>query len=272
MSHADDGTRPLVVFSSLAIAGAGTVAVAASGLYAVEAAHLAEWVGVLLLATGLVVSLSHLGQRHRAALAVRGLWGSPVSNEGAMGMVTVAMGLISASGVLGQAFEAMPRLGSGVLALGFLVTVGLVYRLPAQLTWNGASALTPITSGLAFGSIFVDALPPAHHVSTVTLVLVGVDAFVFAQRWRQVARVALEYPAADHPGFDRRHELLAGRFLLLNALPCITLFAWPTPLSAAIAGAGVMLDRVGFYTLALARRTETEVERVDRAIDNRPEA
>jgi hypothetical protein len=268
MSHTDTGTRPLVAFSSLAIAGAGTVAVAGSGLYATEATDLAMWVGVLLLAVGLVVSLSHLGRRHRAALAVRGLWGSPISHEGAAGLLTVALGLVGASGLLGTTLDAVSRIGSSVLALGFLVTVGLVYRLPNQLTWKGASALTPITSGLAFGSIFLDALPPMHQVSTLTLVLVGIDAFVFAQRWRQIARVALDYPTADRPEFDRRHEFLAGRFLLLNALPCITLFVWPTPLAAGIAGAGLLLDRVGFYMLALAHRTETEVAHVDRVIGN----
>jgi hypothetical protein len=266
MNHQEEGTRPLVVFSSFAVAGAGALAVSSPGLYAPDAAQLTRWVGLLLLATGLAASLSHLGRRSRAGLAWRGLWGSPISNEGALGTVAIAVGLVSASGLMGPALEALPRLLTGVVALAFLIAVGLVYRLPGQLSWNGPSALTAITAGLAFGSVFVDSLPPVHQVSTVTLAFVGVDAFVFGQRWRQIARLALEYPVADRPGFDRRHELLAGRFLLLDVLPCISLFVWPTPLSAAMAGIGLVLDRVGFYALAYQRRTETEVEQVDKVI------
>ncbi|MDO8836603.1 MAG: DmsC/YnfH family molybdoenzyme membrane anchor subunit [Vicinamibacterales bacterium] len=263
-----DGHGPLVAFTSLAITGAGALAAATAGVFDARACRIAAWLGLVLLAAGLVTSLRHLGRRDRAHFAIRGLLRSPISHEGALGALTVGLGLVAASGM--AAGLASPAAGpvvrgaTAVLAILLLVSIGLVYRLGGQLTWGHFSAATPLTSGLAFGAILIDSLPPPHLVSTVTLVVIGIDAFVFSQRWRRIVQVSIDHADALGPAFDRRHEWLAARFLLVNALPAVSLFVWPTPLAALIAAAGIVVDRMAFYGLGLQHRTEVEIARVER--------
>jgi DMSO reductase anchor subunit len=268
MSH-DDGHAPLVAFTSLAIAGAGIVAAAFSGLYARDGLVEAAWLGLALLAAGLAVSMLHLGRRDRAHLAASGLFRSAISNEGALGVLVCVAGLAAAAGLAGSASPMVQR-AAALVAVAFLASIGLVYRLGGQLTWGGVSALTPVTAGLAFGAVVADSLPPPHVASTLTLAALGADAFTFAQRWRQVTTVAMTVPVGRGPWFERRYELLAARFLLLDAFPCVGLLVWPTPLVALIAAAGLAIDRFGFYALAAQHRTEVEVARVERYMDSPP--
>ncbi len=268
MSHPDTGHRPLVLFTSLAVAGAGAIVSGAAGLYAADASRLALIAGAVLLAAGLVVSVGHLGRRERAPYAARGLAHSPISREAVLGGLTVVLALLALA-LPGIASSQWMRWGAGVLAVGFLISVGLVYRIGGQLTWTGASALTPLTAGLAFGAVFADSLPPSHAVSTVTVGALALDTLVFSRRWRQVLQVAVDHPGTLGTGFDRRHEWLAGRFFLLDVVPCVLLFLWPTPLTAACAGVGVIADRAGFYALAFQHRTEAEIGRVERLMDGR---
>jgi DMSO reductase anchor subunit len=266
-----DGHGPLVAFTSLAITGAGALAVATAGRYEPWASRSAAWLGLVLLAVGFVTSVWHLGRRGRAHFAARGLLRSPISHEGALGALTIGLGVVTASGmaasVIGPDTGPILSGGTAVLAVLFLVSIGLVYRLGGQLTWGGFSAATPLTSGLAFGAILIDSLPPPHLVSTVTLVAIGIDAFVFSQRWRRIVQVSIEHAGALGPAFDRRHEWLAARFLLVNALPTVSLFVWPTPLAALIAAAGIFIDRITFYGLGLQHRTEAEIGRIERLLD-----
>ena len=266
-----DGHGPLVAFTSLAITGAGALAAAAAGVFEPPACRVAAWLGLILLAGGLVTSLWHLGRRDRAYFAIRGLRRSPISHEGALGALTLGLGLVTASGMaaglVGPAAGPAMHGATAVLAVLLLVSIGLVYRLGGQLTWGGFAAATPLTSGLAFGAILVDSLPPPHLVSTVAPVAIGIDAFVFSQRWRLIVQVCLDHAGALGPAFDRRHEWLAARFLLVNALPALSLFVWPTPLAALIAAAGIVVDRIAFYGLGLQHRTEAEIGRVERLLD-----
>jgi hypothetical protein len=62
---------------------------------------------------------------------------------------------------------------------------------------------------------------------------------------------------------SHRGQLLGARFVLLDVLPFVLLLAWPTPLAAAIAATGLLVDRVGFYALALQRTTEHELAEVE---------
>jgi anaerobic dimethyl sulfoxide reductase subunit C (anchor subunit)/Tat-targeted selenate reductase subunit YnfH len=266
MSH-DDGHGPLVAFTSLAVAGAGTLAAWAWATYAGTAWAGAPWPGIACLVAGLVTSTWHLGRRDRAHLAARGLGRSPISNEAALGALTVAGAVVAAAGLAGGRFGSALTAVTGVVAAAFLVSIGLVYRLGGQLTWTGFAAATPLTAGLAFGAVLIDGARGAAGPSTLTLAALGVDAFVFMQRWRRVAQVSLDHAASLPPSFARRHELLAARFLLVNALPCVSLFVWPSPLSAVIAGAGLVVDRLAFYDLALQHRTEVEIRRVEALLD-----
>ena len=267
MSHDADRHLPLVAFTSLAIAGSGTLAASVVDVRGTGVSPIVGWFGLALLVAGLVTSTWHLGQRARALMAVRGLLRSPISNEGAIGALTIGVGVLAVSAALGASFGPGLRIAAGVLAVVFLISIGLVYRVGGQLTWSGFSTFTPVTSGLAFGTILVDSLPPPHLVSTITLGAIALDTFVFSQRWRRIAQVCLEHAGALGPAFERRHEWLAARFLLLNALPCLSLFVWPTPLAALTAALGIVVDRLGFYGLALQYRTEVEIDRVERRME-----
>lgn len=267
MRRAEEGHRTLVIFTSLAIAGAGAIVAGSAGVYDAAAARLATLAGLVLLVGGLAASTWHLGRRGRALLAVRGLSRSAISREGALGGVTVTLAVLALTNVAGDAASPWLRIAGGLAAFAFLGSVGLVYRLGGQLTWSGFSAVSPVTAGLAFGAIFADSLPPSHQVSTLTLGAIAVDAFVFSRRWRHLLQIAIDHHGSLGPGFDHRHEWLAGRFFLLDVLPCVLLFVWPTPLATAIAGAGLLVDRAGFYALALQHRTEVEIARVERLMD-----
>ena len=263
------GHRPLVVFTSLAIAGAGLVA--ASGYLGlvhrgVPASALAA--GAMLLGTGLVVSLGHLGQRTRAGLALRGAGRSALSNEALLAGVALAAAALAAGLDMAGAHAPAATAVAAAVNAAFLLSVGAVYRLGGQLTWRGFSTLTPLSGGLAFGVIAVQSMlgPGGAGVSRGTLVLIAIDAFVFLQRWREVASVPLPPARLADPRLARRDQLLGARFFLLDVVPPFLMIAWPTPLAAAIAAAGVVADRIGFYALAIRHDTEHELAAVEARI------
>jgi DMSO reductase anchor subunit len=258
------GHGPLVAFTSVAIAGAGLI-VAEASLEVVHH-HLvppALVAGVLLQALGLAVSIGHLGQKRRAALAMRGVGRSALSNEvllapGALACAALAAGI----GVWGRPMPALTVI-TGVVNALFLLSIGLVYRVRGQRTWQGSSAFTPLTGGCAFGAIAIQSLSVGGGVLNMVVLFVVLDAAVFVQRWREV--VAIRIPAASPAGsgMSHRSQLLGARFVLLDVLPVVLLLSWPTPLAVAIAATGLLVDRVGFYALALQRTTEHELAEVE---------
>jgi DMSO reductase anchor subunit len=260
-----------VAFTGLAVAGTGVLVAAASHQFPGASTDKAIGLGSLFLVFGLALSSWHLGRRARVFRAALGIGHSAISQEGALGLLTAAAGVLAATGVgvrLGSP-ALRPFLDGAIVlfGIGFLVWVGLVYRLRGQLTWSGFSAATPLTCGLAYGAIVLNVASSPAGVSTVTLVAVGIDAFVFAQRWRRIARLSLDHGGAVPETFDRRHEWLGARFLLVDALPVFSLFVGAQPLAGFIATAGVFVDRAGFYTLGLQHRTELEVARVERVLN-----
>lgn len=273
----DDGHVPLIAFTALAIGGAGALAVAALHTIGAGLSRPIAVLGLGLLASGLAVSLLHLGRRDRTHFAARGLAPargpgallarpSAVSIEGLLGAATVAVGGVALTTWLPAWSEPYLAGALGMTAAAFLVSVGQVYNLKGQLTWTGPAVFTPATGGLAFGAVLVAGVAQ-EPVTPVVVVVVAVDTLVHFLRWRRITAVALENPDPAGPWFERRHELLAARFLLLDALPLASLFAWPSPVAALIAGAGLAIDRLGFYALALPDRTETEIARVERRLD-----
>lgn len=254
------GHGPLLAFTSLAMAGAGLVAAAAC----VDAAHRHDVLpalvtGVALQAIGLAISLGHLGQRRRAGLAIRGAGRSALSHEVVAAPLALACGALAAgAGTWAHPAVAVTVVAGATNAL-FLVSIGLVYRLRGQKTWQGASAVIPLTGGCAFGAIVIHSVSLAGGVSAGALLLIALDAAVFTKRWREVA--ALRLPAGQLAGhwMARRDQLLGARLFLLDVVPFFLLLAWPTPPAALVAAAGLLVDRFGFYALAVQHTTEREV-------------
>lgn len=262
------GHRPLVVFTGLAIAGAGLVS--ASALVHVMQGTMAAGAmtaGTILLASGLVVSFGHLGQRRRAALAVRGVGRSPLSNEavvagGAAGLAAIASGFAWTGAPAGAVVIA-----AGVVNLLFLLSVGFVYRLKGQLTWEGISVLTPLTGGLAFGAVVLASSADSDGTSRMALLLVALDALVFSRRWRDVVAIPFSPAMLADPWQRNRSPVLAARLFLLDAVPFFALAVAPTPVAAVAAALGVAADRTGFYALALQQTTGREVAAVESRLE-----
>ena len=264
------GHTPLVVFTSLAMAGAGLVAVdpVLRGSAHAAASNPALTAGVVLQALALVVSLLHLGRKDRASLAARGTLRSPLSNE----IVMAAAALAASAALLALGWSepapAAMRVLAGALCAGFLVAIGLVYRIPGQLTWMGPAALTPLSAGGAFGAVCIQALAASPDgVPRAVVAVLGIDAAIFLLRWQEAA--ALDVSVVGRvagPFWPWRHQWFFARFFLLDVVPIALLLFWPTPIVIAVAAGGLVVDRLAFYGLAVQHTTEREVERVDAAI------
>jgi DMSO reductase anchor subunit len=262
------GHRPLVTFTSLAVAGAGLASASAYFELVLGLAFpAAVTAGAALLAAGLVVSLGHLGQKRRAGLAVRGAGRSALSNEALLAGLALAASAIAAGLGLGGAPSPVAAAASGVVNVAFLVSIGLVYRVRGQRTWQGLSAATPLTGGLAFGAIAVQTTAGTGDVYLGTLLFIAIDALLFSQRWRDIAGIAFSERMLADQWHIRRTQLLAARFFLLDVIPFFLLATAPTPLAIPVAAAGLLVDRFGFYALALQHTTEHEIAGVEAQID-----
>jgi DMSO reductase anchor subunit len=261
------GHGPLVTFTGLAIAGAGLVAASAYfDLVHGAAGAGAMAAGASLIAAGLIVSLSHLGQKRRAALAARGAGRSALSNEALLAGVALGAAAIAAAAGLSGLRAAPLVAGAGAANAAFLVSIGLVYRVPGQLTWRGFSAVTPLTGGLAFGAITAQATVAEGGLYLGTLLFIAIDALLFSQRWRDIAGIAYSERMLADPWHVRRTQLLAARFFLLDVMPFFLLLGAGTPLAIPLAAAGLAVDRFGFYALALQQTTEREIEQIEAQI------
>jgi DMSO reductase anchor subunit len=263
--HSDH--RSLVVFTSLAIAGAGLVSASAyfELRYGLAGAP-AMASGAGLLAAGLAVSLGHLGQKRRAGLAVRGAGRSALSNEALLaGLALAGAAAVAGLGIAGVG-SPFATAAAGVLNAAFLVSIGLVYRVGGQRTWQGFSAATPLTGGLAFGAIALQTLAVPGGVYAATLLIIAIDALLFSLRWRDVVGIALSEAVPANPWMIRRTRLLAARIFLLDVIPLFLLAVSPTFLAALVAAAGLFVDRFGFYALAVQHTTEYEVATVEMQI------
>jgi len=259
--------RPLVVFTALAIAGAGLVAASAYFELVHElASYSAVAAGAILLAAGLAVSLGHLGRKRRAVLAVRAAGRSALSNEALLAGLALAASAIAAGLGVGGAPSRVAAAAAGVASAAFLASVGLVYRVRGQRTWRGFSAATPLTGGLAFGAIAVQSVAAPGDVFAATLVFIAIDAFLFSLRWRDITGLPFSERMLADPWHLRRTELLAARFFLVDVVPFFLLATTPTPLAIAVAAAGLFIDRFGFYALAIQHTTEREIEEIEAQI------
>lgn len=262
------GHGPLVIFTSLAIGGAGLAAASAyfELVYRRSFAP-AVAIGAALLGAGLVVSIAHLGQKQRAGLAVRGAGRSALSNEVLLAGLALASAAFAAGLDLADLHATAATAVAGALNALFLLAIGLVYRVRGQLTWRGFTTFTALTGGLAFGAITVQSLAPAGGLFQGTLVLVAIDALVFLQRWRDLAGAITPSDMMADAWLARRDRLLGARFFLLDVVPAILLVVGPTPIAVAAAATGLIADRIGFYRLAVQHGTEREIAAVEAAIE-----
>jgi len=282
---------PLVVFTALAVAGAGVgagrILLGAAGEGAWAAPQGEALVVLLLLLLGTAASTFHLGRPRRAGLALRGMGRSALSAEVlALGAAVAAAGLAaflpSGSFPGGLAGILLPW-----LSLGVLLTLGTVYRLPGQVGWDGSAFLRPLALGTLFGMVARGAAGSwdVGGVAVGLFLLVCLaDAFLLLLHSRRLegerGRAQPSHPAL----FARRRSLLALRLVLVNVVALLGLLlalvegalppghglAWTLQIILVSVAAGVLLDRFLFYALAARRTTEGEVGRVEDALRQRP--
>jgi DMSO reductase anchor subunit len=261
---------PLVVFTTLAIMGAGMLttpllAWPIAGTPA-PAADAMPW-GALLLGAGLLVSLAHLGRRLRAPLAPLGLGRSRLSAEIVLAGVALLFGAVSA---VFHYLSPVLDVAAAVAAVSFLVALGLVYSLPGQQTWRGAVAWMPLSGGLGFGAVALAGIWGGALVAlgSVAAVVLAADAGLLILR-----RAAVVFPrtalAPRYPSlFARRQFLLAARFALVDILPGVCLLVGLPKGAAGLLALGILVDRLSFYGLACQHTTEVEVARVEGLLGN----
>ena len=256
---------PLVVFTSLAIMGAGlwlTPLVAWLAGAPPAAAHPVLWFAPVLFICGFIVSQAHLGQPWRATLAARGIGMSRLSAEIVALIVLMAVGTTMVSrGETSALLQALTSLA----ALAFLLTLGFVYALRGQGTWRGAVMFSPLTLALGFGLLALTAVWDGAVLSVghVAAVVLAADVTLLTVR-----RLRLTFPR--HPMlplypayFARRQHLLALRLLMVDLLPgALLAVGLPRPAVACLA-LGILTDRIAFYALASQHSTEAEIGAIE---------
>lgn len=264
-THAAIDEWPLVVFTTLAIMGAGlltTPFIAWTSGQPVAAVQPVLWWAPFLIVGGVLVSQAHLGQPWRASLAARGLGTSRLSAEIVVLVLLVGPAMLLVARP--HSSEILPPL-SAALALVFLLTLGAVYALRGQEAWRGAVAFTPLTLGLGFGALALSATWDGAilTVGSVAAVILAADTALVIVR-----RFALMYPKrpmapAYPPLFARRHQLLTARVVLADLLPGLFVFASLPALATTSLALGLLVDRVAFYGLAAQHTTEAEIAAVE---------
>lgn len=262
---------PLVWFTSLAIGGAGIVAADARHLHGGAGREpTALAIALCLLLAGIVVSTLHLGRRSRALRAALGVGRSPLSHEIILAGATVAAAAVLVAPNWTTSQAAVCRGAAGAVAVLFLLSIGLVYRLGGQLTWGGPAIIQPLAAGLACGEVFLVAINRATHPgASAALLAIAADAALFAfRRWTLVRRPS----SLTRPGTsaNRLLKLSDARPVLFNVLPALLLISHAPVLALAVVAAGLVFDRWVFYALAVQHTTEAEMARVEAIIERDP--
>jgi hypothetical protein len=254
---------PLALFTAMAIAGTGLLLGPFSSLAAGRALPSATPLasgGLLLLAAGLAVSLAHLGRPLRAPRAVRNVGRSRLSAEIVMALATLA----AAAAQIARPSSPLATSVLAVSAAGFLVSLGLVYALPGQRAWRAPAAVTPLAMALPLAVLASAALEggSASWRPTV-MVLLCADLGLFSWRVRRLSSIPFGCRPTRPAAFRRRGLVLGLRFTLVTLAPLLlSLAGHPFPAAAALA-LGILVDRAGFYALAVRHTTEGEIEAVE---------
>ena len=223
--------------------------------------------GAVLLAAGLAVSARHLGQKRRGRLAAAAPGAARSATRRCSPGSRWPRRRWRRASDLGAGPCAAVTALAGVISAAFLVSIGLVYRIRGQRTWRGFSVATPLTGGLAFGAIAVQSIAPgpAACLAATPAVLSRSTRSCSPSAggtWRGIA---------SHGGDARR---IRGWSAAVNCSrhgsSCSTscrsscCAVSPTPLAVLVAAAGLVVDRFGFYALAVQHTTEHEVADVAR--------
>jgi DMSO reductase anchor subunit len=261
---------PLVVFTTLAIMGAGLLATPLAAWLAAGAIAPAtgavRW-GALLLGAGLAVSTAHLGRPFRAPLASLGIGRSRLSAEVLVAGIALLLGIATA-----LLPDPSPVLGftTAAAALAFLVVLGLVYALPGQQTWRGAVVWMPLTAGLGFSAVSFAAArsEPLVAISVAAVGILAADAALLAVRRRSLTHPRAPLAPRYASIFARRQMLLAARLALVDVLPACFLLAGLPSIASGLLAVGILVDRIGFYGFASQRTTEAELLQVEQVISS----
>lgn len=254
------GDWPLALFTALAGVGAGLMlaplASLAAGRGLTAAAPLA-WRGLFLVAAGLGVSLAHLGRPLRALRAARNVGQSRLSAEIVLALVTLA----AAAASVALPSSAVTAAITALSAAAFLVSLGLVYALPGQRAWRGPAVASPLSMALPLAVLAFAALgaEPRGSWRASAAVLLAIDLALFAWRARRLTSMPSGYRPVHPEPFRHRGVLLGLRFSLVTLGPL--LFAArgrPFPAMTALA-LGILVDRAGFYALAVRHTTEADL-------------
>jgi DMSO reductase anchor subunit len=264
---------PLVLFTALAVAGAGIgasrigLAVVGRGVWASSPGEAGVVAG--LLALGLAASILHLGRPLRAGLALRGAGRSALTTE------VLVLGAAAAAGALAALLPAGSALGGMAgallpwLSILTLVTLGSVYRLPGQVGWGGAAVFRPLVLGLVFGMV-AQGTAGSWSVEGPALVVLlfawVADALLLSLHARQLERYRGRAEPSHPAAFGRRRSLLASRLALVDlAGPGAFLLGMPSAALVLLA-VGLLLDRALFYALAARWTNEGEMGWVERLL------
>jgi len=261
------GHAPLVWFTTLAIAGAGMIAVAAWHLPdALAGARVGLLAGSAALGASLLVSTFHLGRRWRAPFAIRGVGRSSLSQEVLLAVMTLAAGLGLIVWYPQVVREPWLRMPAGTITLLCLLSIGRVYQLGGQQSWRGSTVLLPLTTGLVIGDLFLWAAgDSAFERPLMSLWLISLDAVVFGVRWRMLIRRSFDTKLARRET-GLIHRLSATRLLLLDIMPLAFLSIDAAPFAFVAGAVGLVFDRWLFYELADQHTTEAEIARVEAII------
>ncbi len=262
---------PLVIFTALSVLGAGLPA----GHFAAWSLGWVDWepgrlpaaVSAGLLVTGLLVSLSHLGRPARMVYALRCIGRSALSTE--VALVALTAGATAAPLLLQHRFPVAAALWGlvAVTSPALLAVLGLVYRVPGQLSWKGAATLTPLLLGLAAGFLTLAAAAGDNaRFMFAALALLAGDAAGFVLRWKAIEWHSFSGLPSHPSQFTARRRILLLRLADVTLLPTLLMFAQMPAVALVVLAFGVLVDRFSFYALAIRGTTEAEIARVERLL------
>jgi len=260
----------LVLFTALGVAGGGIGAASLlraalswmpPHLTRIEAVALSALLGI-----GFLISAGHLGKPLRGPLVIRRFGRSALSNE-VIALGVALFGGLSAVGLPStHPLQGMVDLVAVLGSVAFLLAVGAVYHLPGRPTWRGIVVLQPLVLGVAWGLLrMVGSLEGAStgtwvRALWVTLLLDGVLVLLRNAAMERAGRVA----APSYPRAFRRRGLVMGARLSLSALLTpLALLGGRWGIALCALSLACLLDRFGFYALAVRETTESEMARVE---------
>jgi DMSO reductase anchor subunit len=264
---------PLVLFSALATTAAG-VGTGHGLLVALQLSPLGAEQGFLALAAllygaGLAVSTGHLGRPLRAPRALARVGSSPLSNEVVVVGAAFALTALAAWAPVPEGVRSWLVVGAVTTAFLTLLSLGLVYRLPGQLTWSGAAVVQPLVLGTATGVVLHLAFHPAvggPAAAALAAGILGADVVLVGLAAGRAGKAQGSGEPA-HPGLWRlRDRLFLLRVLLGGLGPLAALLLDAEIPALVLLLMATALDRIIFYGLSVRWTVESEVSRAEEVL------